>query len=202
MRGPFLILGDWEQTQSLFDHGLVAGPDRVGRMGAWGARNSSGVSAFGVRPWNHMNETLKLLAGDLTTRFPRSPRETLAGYVVAARMLDKCRSFLVGTNGDYHFNCLLDQTFLSFAEIDADRFKEFVAGGATDDEVAAWIEEQARRRSRLEIIKWNNSMRDKRVGDMPDEAQEFLEDYIAQCIPRNRPVYCWFDVYDLEEQRI
>ena len=35
-----------------------------------------------------MNANLKLLAKD----YPRSPRETLAGYVIAARMLDKCRA--------------------------------------------------------------------------------------------------------------
>ena len=32
-------------------------------------------------------EKLKLLAPDLTKSYPRSPRETLAGYVIAARML-------------------------------------------------------------------------------------------------------------------
>jgi hypothetical protein len=37
-------------------------------------------------------EDLKLLAGDLTKKFPRSPRETLAGYVIAARTVDKCRA--------------------------------------------------------------------------------------------------------------
>jgi len=32
------------------------------------------------------NEKLKLIAKDLTKDYPRSPRETLAGYVIAARM--------------------------------------------------------------------------------------------------------------------
>ena len=40
------------------------------------------------------------LAEDLSKGFPRSPRETLAGYVIAARTLDKCRATLVGTPGD------------------------------------------------------------------------------------------------------
>jgi hypothetical protein len=37
-------------------------------------------------------EKLKLLTRDLRDdkQFPRSPRETLAGYVIAARALDKC----------------------------------------------------------------------------------------------------------------
>ena len=42
-------------------------------------------------------EHLKLLAMDLTREYPRSPRETLAGYVIAMRMLDKCRAVINGT---------------------------------------------------------------------------------------------------------
>jgi hypothetical protein len=29
-----------------------------------------------------------------------------------------------------------------------------------------------------------------------------MEDYIPKFVPRNRPVHVFFDVYDLEEQRI
>jgi len=29
-----------------------------------------------------------------------------------------------------------------------------------------------------------------------------MEEYIPRCVPRNRPVYVFFDVYDLEEERI
>ncbi|MBT5925164.1 MAG: DUF5069 domain-containing protein, partial [Verrucomicrobia bacterium] len=38
------------------------------------------------------DQKLSDLALDLTTSFPRSPRSVLAGYVIAARMLDKCRA--------------------------------------------------------------------------------------------------------------
>lgn len=49
-------------------------------------------------------EKVKLLARDLRNgkEFPRSPRETLAGYVLAARAVDKCRAVLVGWEGEYH----------------------------------------------------------------------------------------------------
>jgi len=147
-------------------------------------------------------EKLKHLAKDLTKDYPRSPRETLAGYVIAARMLDKCRAVLAGTAGEYHFNCPLDNQFLGFAGIEAEAFKAFVATGATDDEVAAWIEQHSRVKTRAEVVAWNNKLRCMRLTDMPIELQEFLEDYIPKFLPRNRPVYVWFDVYDLEEKRI
>lgn len=146
---------------------------------------------------------LESLAPDLADGdFPRSPREVLAGYVVAARTLDKCRAMLAGTLGEYHFDCPLDNFFLSFTGISADDFREFVATGADDGAVAEWIGQKAKSRERREIIQWNNDMRYKRICEMPIELQEFLEGYIPEVIPAGRVVNYWFDVYDIEEDRI
>ena len=148
-------------------------------------------------------EKLKLLSRDLRDgkEYPRSPRDTLGGYVLAARAVDKCRAVLLGQEGEYHSNCPLDQRWLKFAQIDYDAFKAFIATGATDQEIAAWIGENSKR-SRVEIITWNNKERDLRLSDLPTELQEYMEDYIAKFVPRNRVVYHWFDVYDLEEERL
>jgi hypothetical protein len=149
-------------------------------------------------------EKVKLLARDLRNNkeFPRSPRETLGGYMPAARALDKCRAVLVGWQGEYHSNCPLDQTWLKFAEIDYGAYRSFVATGAADDEVAAWIGEHAKKRPRAEIVVWNNRQRDLRLSDLPPKLQEAMEDYIASSVPRHRIVYRFFDIYDLEEQRL
>ena len=149
-------------------------------------------------------EKLKLLARDLrdAKEFPRGPRVMLAGYVLAARAVDKCRAVLAGTQGEYHSNCPVDQIWLKFTEIDYNDFKSFLATGATDDEIAVWIGEHAKKRSRAKIIVWNNKQRDLRLSDLSPELQEYMEDYIQQFVPRNRVVYDWFDVYDLEEERI
>lgn len=148
------------------------------------------------------DHSLQKQALDLTIDFPASPRETFAGYVVAKRTLDKCRAALAGTNGEYHFDCPLDNFFFDFVQITADQFKEFVGTGATDKEVAVWITANAKGRETREIIAWNNQMRDKRLSEMPIELQEFLEGYIPQYIPSGKIVYVWFDVYDIEEGRI
>lgn len=141
-------------------------------------------------------------APDLTKEFPRSPRETLAGYVIAARTLDKCRAAIAGTLGEYHFDCPLDNQFLQFTGISAADFREFVATGASDDEVAAWITEKSQIKGTRGIVEWNNKLRYTRPVDMPIELQEFLEGYIPKYIPAKRIVNVWFDVYDIEEQRI
>ena len=149
-------------------------------------------------------ETVELLARDLRDgkEFPRSPRETLAGYVLAARALDKYRADFIGWEGEYHSNCSLDQAWLRFAELDYGAYRLFVATGATDGEVAEWIAKHAKKRSRAEIVVWNNRLRDQRLSDLSPELQEMMEDYIAASLPRNRVVYHWFDVYDLEEERL
>jgi len=149
-----------------------------------------------------MTEKLKSLALDLTKNYPRSPRETLGGFVIAARTLDKCRAVLAGTNGEYHFDCPLDRQFLEFAGIGADDFKAFVETGADDAAVAGWITEHSKIKELSEIVQWNNKLRHTRPVDMPVELQVFLEGYIPQFIPKGRPVYVWFDVYDLEEKRL
>ena len=145
---------------------------------------------------------VKLLARDLRDgkQYPRSPRETLGGYVLAARAVDKCRAVLARSQGDYHSNCPLDQIWLKFAEIDYDAFRSFVATGATDDAIAVWISKHAKKRKRTEIIAWNNKQRDARLSELPSDLQVYMEDYIAKFIPRNRVVYHWFDVYDIEEE--
>ena len=144
------------------------------------------------------------LARDLSKVYPRSPRETLGGYVIAARTLDKCRATLAGTAGEYHFDCPLDNFFFTFAGICADDFKNFVATGASDEDVAKWIEGKAKQGSRVEIIRWNNEWRYKRLSEMPDAIQEFMEDYIPIFVPARmrHHVDYFFDIYDAEERRI
>lgn len=139
---------------------------------------------------------------DLNTAFPRSPRETLGGYVVAARTLDKCRSAIAGTLGEYHFDCPLDNFFFGFTGIGAEEFKAEVATGASDAKMAEWIQANSTQEDNRSIVQWNNDMRYKRISEMPIELQEFLEGYIPEVIPSGKVVYYWFDVYDIEEGRI
>lgn len=149
-----------------------------------------------------ISDQVRSLAKDLTKEPPRSPRETLGGYVIAARVLDKCRAFLNGTNGEYKFGGFMDTLFFGFSGINADDFKVFVATGASDEAVGEWILAQAKQKDRLEVVIWNNECRYKTIKDMPDAFQLFMEDYMAQHVPKHRPVYHVFDIFDLEEGRL
>jgi hypothetical protein len=150
-----------------------------------------------------LNANVKKLAPDLTKGFPHSPHAMLAGYILAKRALDKCRAELGGTIGEYHFDCPLDNIFFGFAGLKGADFKAFVATGADDEAVAQWIKKHATERPRLEIIKWNNEWRYKRLGEAPDRIQEFMEDYIPQNVPAAviHHIRYFFDVFDAEEKR-
>jgi hypothetical protein len=82
-----------------------------------------------------------------------------------------------------------------------DHFKDVVAMGATDEELARWIGEHSKIADPAAVLKWNNRMRNMRIGDMSLHAQQYLEEYIPKFVPNHRPVYVWFDVYDREEKR-
>src|SRR5687768_9698502 len=88
-------------------------------------------------------EAVKRQAKDLRRQEPRSPEEELGGFRLAARCLDKCRATLTGMAGDFTYGCPMDQQFLTAAGIDQEDFKNFVATGASDEQVAEWIEEHA-----------------------------------------------------------
>lgn len=143
---------------------------------------------------------LEQFARDLRKMPPRSPRETLGGFVIAARMLDKARAHLLGINGEYNFYpCGLGAYFWKFTGLDAMKFKEFVGTGATDEEVDRWIREHTSQKDAKAVIKWNNEMRGLRLCDLPEQVQEYFETYIPQfCRPPSK-VKFFFDVYDVEE---
>jgi len=69
-------------------------------------------------------DKVQQLARDLRKTPPRSPRERLGGFVIAARMLDKARADLLGINGEYNFYpCGLGAYFWKFTGLDAMKFK-------------------------------------------------------------------------------
>lgn len=142
-------------------------------------------------------------APDLCKDFPRSPRDTsIAGYVIAARCVDKCRAVIADTAGEYHSGCPLDLVWLDFAGIKYKAFRKFIATGTDDADVSAWVAKKAKQKNRAEVIAWNNRLRDKQISKMPMKLQVFIEDYIQQNLPPKKIVRVWFDVYDIEEKRI
>ena len=146
---------------------------------------------------------LKELAPDLRKTPPRSPHDKLGGYVIAARSLDKARAFLLGMNGEYNFHpCGLAAFLWEFTGIKPDDFKAFVATGASDDEVAHWINSNSKVKEPSAVIRWNNELKCKRISELPDSYQEYFETYVPKFCKQPNKVRFFFDVYDAEEGRL
>ena len=75
---------------------------------------------------------------DLRTGFPRSMKVQIAGHVHVARMIDKCRAVLAGTEGEYIYPCPMDDRLLDFSGISSEQFTAAVKINPTDEGVAAW----------------------------------------------------------------
>ena len=135
---------------------------------------------------------------DLTKRPPRSPRVRLGGYVILPRMLDKARATLAGQNGEYEYNCPLDQRLLEFLGVDAEGLKKQLAAGQGDWGVLQWIQGHPRnKRTAGEIEAWSNEQEHRRPGDA--ESREHFQELLAKAAPARKDITTWFELLDLDD---
>src|SRR6476620_2237110 len=100
---------------------------------------------------------IKIQAPDLTQRPPRSPRTRLGGFALLPRMIDKGRATLAGKNGEYHFDCPLDQHILNYAGIEAKKLLAELKKGKGDGEILEWIHANAKHKhAPWEIQQWSD----------------------------------------------
>lgn len=141
-----------------------------------------------------------LLLMDLRTNFPRSMRVTLEGYVHLARMIDKCRAVLAGTEGEYIYPCPMDFRLMEFAGITDAQFTEAVKDNPTDDGVAAWFRQAARPHTPAELEEWNRTLLLR--GPSSPESMDKFKKYRDAVDPSRTDLTAWSDLQDLEEGRI
>ena len=135
---------------------------------------------------------------DLTQRPPRSPRARLGGIALLPRMLDKGRATLAGKNGEYKYDCPLDENVTDFLGIDADALKAELATGKGDGEILEWILANAKhKRAAWEVAQWS-AWRDQAVpSDV--ETREFFNGYHKQVGEKREDIATWCDVLDLDD---
>jgi hypothetical protein len=140
-----------------------------------------------------------IFALDLTTRPPRSSRSRLGGYALLPRMLDKGRATIVGKNGEFHYNCPLDQHILTFAGIDANQLLEELRKGKGDGEILEWITANSKnKRSAWEIQQWSD-FQDRRGPDSDAETMQMFSDYITKFTKTREDIRTWADLLDLDD---
>jgi hypothetical protein len=140
----------------------------------------------------------KVPAFDLTQRPPRSPRARLGGYVILPRILDKGRAVIAGTNGEYNYACPIDQIFLQYAGVDAEKLKARLAAGDGDGEILEWIRKHAAKpRGDAEIAAWSACM-EQRVPSTV-EMRAFFHGVHEKVAPKRDDIATWFDLLDLDD---
>ena len=135
---------------------------------------------------------------NLTQHAPRSPRVRLGGYVILPRMLDKGRATIAGTNGEYHYNCPLDEHFLKFTGINPDALLEQLKAGKGDGEILEWITANAtNKHNELEIKAWS-SWQESRVPSSV-ETREYMHEAQKKIAPAREDIAAWFDLLDVDD---
>jgi len=136
---------------------------------------------------------------DLRKNFPRSMRVKLEGYVHLARMIDKCRAVLAGTEGEYIYPCPMDERLMEFAGVTADQFTVAVKANPTDEGVAAWFQQMAKPHGPAEVEEWNQKLLLR--GPSSPESMERFKKYRDAVDHSRTDLTAWSDLQDLEEGR-
>lgn len=137
---------------------------------------------------------------DLRKSFPRSMRFQLANYAHLARMIDKCRAVLAGTEGEYIYPCPMDDRLLEFAGITSEQFTAAVKANPTDEGVVTWFGKKAKPHRSDELEEWNQQLL-ARGPSSPESAARFKK-YLAAIDPTRTDITAWSDLQDLEEGRV
>ena len=80
--------------------------------------------------------------------FPRSPHETMCGWIHLPRFIDKIRLYLAGRlHPDYQTNFTkgFDGRWLEAAGLTSDAFIDVVRNASTDGEVCDWVRQHVER---------------------------------------------------------
>ena len=136
---------------------------------------------------------------DLRTSFPRSMRFKLEGYVHLARMIDKCRAVLAGTEGEYIYPCPMDFRLMEFAGITHEQFTAAVKTNPTDEGVAKWFRGAAKPHQQAELDEWNETLLTR--GPSSAESAEKFKKYLNAVDSSRTDLTAWSDLQDLEEGR-
>lgn len=136
---------------------------------------------------------------DLTVRPPRSPRAMLGGYVLLPRMLDKARATIAGKNGEFHYNCPLDQHIIGFLGIDPDALLAELKTGKGDTEILEWITTHQKNKHTPWEIKYWSEYQNQRGPDSDPETVKYFYGSVEKLAPKREDLHTWFDYLDLDD---
>jgi hypothetical protein len=140
----------------------------------------------------------KLVTGkDLTRESPRSPRIRIGGYAILGRTIDKCRALVAGNIGEYHFDCPLDNTLFGFKGVKGADFKAQIENGASDQQMAEWLDANGEKKTPDEIKRWGDEVESASMYNDPEKREFFVEETQKLGLdPAKTTTFDWLDADD------
>ena len=137
---------------------------------------------------------------NLTTEFPRSVKDKVAGVVMLGRTADKAKAQAHGDIGEYHYNCPMDKAVFGFLDIDHEKFLQTVTDAKSDADIETFVKAHVDKKSADEIATFNEGFLQYKPEPGTDGEKYFL-DLRSQVAPDRTDVTAWADLLDLDEKR-
>src|ERR1041384_274947 len=134
---------------------------------------------------------------DLTKESPRSPRIRVGGYAILGRTIDKCRALVAGNIGEYHFDCPLDNTLFGFKGVKGADFKAQIENGASDQQMAEWLDANGEKKTPDEIKRWGEEVEAASLYNDPEKREFFSEETQKLGLdPATTTTFTWLEADD------
>ena len=136
--------------------------------------------------------------------YPRSPRETMCGWMHLPRFIDKIRLHLAGKlPPDYQANFCkgFDGRWLETAGVDATQFIEVVRSTVTDGEVCDWVLKNVKKPDAVKAAHREAMLSYPKAGDAEMEARLKMRKEQAGLQDRD-DIKTFIDFIDADEKRI
>src|SRR5580765_2501322 len=136
--------------------------------------------------------------------YPRSPRETMAGWMHLPRFIDKIRLHLAGNlHPDYQPNFCkgFDGRWLETAGVKADEFIEVVRSSVTDGQVCDWVLNNVKQPESVKAAHREIMLNYPKKGDAEMEARLKMRKEQAGLGHRD-DIKTFVDYIDVDEKRM
>jgi uncharacterized protein DUF5069 len=138
-----------------------------------------------------------VIGKDLTKEAPRSPRIRVGGYAILGRTIDKCRALVAGEIGEYHFDCPLDNMLFGFKGIKGVDFKAQIENGASDQQMAEWVDQSGDAKTRDEVKRWSDEVEAHNPYNDPERRDWFIEQTKPlELDPSKTTLFDWLEADD------
>ena len=136
--------------------------------------------------------------------YPRSPRETMCGWMHLPRFIDKIRLHLAGKlHSDYQPNLCkgFDGLWLEAAGVNAHEFLEVVRRSCTDGEVCDWVFHHVKKPESVKVAHRERMLGSPRKDDPEMQARLKMRKEQAGIAHRD-DIQSFVDFIDADEKRL